>query len=109
MADDLHTLDNEQLEAMIAAGTAELIKRARESQKRKRQRDAERHLDVHCPGCGAKPRGRCLCDGKRTDVSHQERAWKPHGCPACGVGAGEWCKDGPVYITRIHAARAQVS
>jgi formate dehydrogenase maturation protein FdhE len=97
---DLHSLDSDQLEALLDDLNAERIRRAERYQERKRQRDAERHMDVHCPACGAQPRTRCLQDGKRVEVSHPERAWKMRACPACGASPGEWCKVGPVNVTR---------
>lgn len=107
--DDLRLLDDEHLNRLIRDLQSELVKRARRVQENKRQRDAERHMDVHCPACGAAERTRCLHDGKRVNISHPERAWKTRECPACGAGPGEWCKVGPLNVTNVHVARVEAA
>ncbi len=103
----IHSLSDEDCEALITAALRVKAERNRVWWERKRERDAGRHMDVHCPACGAAERARCLRDGRRTDDSHRERAWKTRACPQCGASPGEWCKVGPVYTDRSHAARVE--
>lgn len=87
----LAQLSREELESLLADLNELRIADARLAEDRKRLRDAERHMDVHCPRCGARERTRCLDATKRIDESHPERAWKTCECPACGAVPGEWC------------------
>jgi hypothetical protein len=107
--DALRCLSTEELEALIEKLNVEQLQRSQRWWERKRQRDAERHMDVHCPACGANPRTRCLKGTKRVETSHRERAWKTHACPVCDAAPGEWCKVGPVNGSNVHVARAQAA
>jgi hypothetical protein len=99
----------EELHDLLTALREERDRRARIAYAKRRARDAERHMDVHCPACGAPERTRCLDGTKRIEQSHPERAWKTRECPACGAKPGEWCMlpDAAerVYVTRVHEAR----
>lgn len=109
MADaKLEQLSTSDLEWLIREGEAVRLERSRAALEHKRRRDAERHMDVHCPACGAQKRSRCREGGRRLEVSHPERAWKTRGCPACGAAPGEWCKVGEARVTQAHVARVEV-
>lgn len=107
----VHEMTRDEREVLIEMLHDIHMEHVCEAAAQKRRRDAERHMYVSCPACRAPKRARCVRDGKRSDASHPERAWRTIACPACDAGPDDSCNyiGTPVFTDQVHAARVEAA